>query len=371
MKTAIRILVALVALAWCETAVLRAADSPILPKSFAGWSHSEADQSAAAAKADAANPTVIAEFGFQRFESATYRRDDNRMAVKAIRFADASGAYGAFTFYKQPEMLTEKIGDQGAALNNRILFCRGNVLVQATVERLTAMSAADLRQLSEQIPLPEGPARNLPTLPQYLPRKGYVANSAKFSLGAAALAAAGSLIPVEQIGFQSSAEVVEGKYETSRGMATVEIIAYPTPQIAAERLRAFSGLNQNPAAVGDRTLAGPFTMKRSGPLVAIVAGQISDDEAHRLLSNINYDADVTWNENTHFDKKDNVANLLVNVLFLILILIAFAIVIGIAFGGIRILMKRLYPSRVFDRAEDMEIIQLKIDRRDEAEAQDQ
>ena len=262
-------------------------------------------------------------------------------------------------------MLTEKIGDQGASLNNRILFYRGNVLVEATLERLTAMSAADLRQLSATIPLPEGPARNLPTLPQYLPRRGYVGNSAKFALGATALAAAGSLIPVEQIGFQNSAEVVEGKFTTTKGTATVEIIAYPTPQIAAERLRAFSGLKEN-AAGGDPSLAGALTMKRTGPLVAIVAGQITDDEAQRLLSNINYDADVTWNENTYFDKRNNVANLLVNIIFLIAILIAFALVIGIAFGGIRILMKRLYPGRIFDRSEGMEIIQLKIDRREKS-----
>jgi len=360
---------ALVALAWCEPGVLRAADRAILPTSFAGWSQSEAKGSAEAALADAANAVAIKEYGFQKFESASYRRDDNRMTVKAIRFADASGAYGAFTFYKQPEMLAEKIGDQGASLNNRILFYRGNVLVQATIERLTAMSAADLRQLSERIPLPEGPARNPPTLPQYLPRKGYVSLSAKFALGPTALAAAGSLIPVEQIGFGSSAEVVEGKYTTAKGTATVEIIAYPTPQIAVERLRAFSGLQQNPAASGDASLAGPLRMKRSGPLVVAVAGQITDDEANRWLSNINYDADVTWNENTNFDKKDNVANLLVNLIFLILILIAFALVIGIAFGGVRILMKRLYPGRIFDRAENAEIIQLKIGRGDKTERQ--
>ena len=50
--------------------------------------------------------------------------------------ADASGAYGAFTYYKQPEMLNEKIGDQASSLNNRVLFYRGNVLVEAVFDKL-------------------------------------------------------------------------------------------------------------------------------------------------------------------------------------------------------------------------------------------
>jgi len=46
-----------------------------------------------------------------------------------------------------------------------------------------------------------------------------------------------------------------------------------------------------------------------------------------------------------------------------------AIVLGIAFGGVRVLTKRFFPGKVFDRPEDMEILQLglsgkRIDPRD-------
>ena len=47
---------------------------------------------------------------------------------------------------------------------------------------------------------------------------------------------------------------------------------------------------------------------------------------------MNYDANVTWNENTHFTKRDNLANLLVNVIILCFIIIGFALVAGVAFG---------------------------------------
>jgi hypothetical protein len=35
-------------------------------------------------------------------------------------------------------------------------------------------------------------------------------------------------------------------------------------------------------------------------------------------------------------------------------------VAGIAFGGFRILMKRLFPDKIFDRPEQMEIIALHL-----------
>jgi hypothetical protein len=75
---------------------------------------------------------------------------------------------------------------------------------------------------------------------------------------------------------------------------------------------------------------------------------------------VNYDDDVTWNQNTSFNKKDNLANLLVNIIILCFILIGFALVAGVAFGGMRILAKRIFPDRVFDRPEQMEFISLHL-----------
>ncbi len=42
------------------------------------------------------------------------------------------------------------------------------------------------------------------------------------------------------------------------------------------------------------------------------------------------------------------------------ILAGLAVVAGVAFGGIRILMKRWYPDKVFDRPEQMEFISLRL-----------
>jgi hypothetical protein len=140
------------------------------------------------------------------------------------------------------------------------------------------------------------------------------------------------------------------------------LISYPTPQIAAASLKRIEAARQPNAqqASGGPANLGTFYDKRSGPIVAVVTGAPTQDAAKALLGAVNYDADVTWNENTYFTKKDNVANLLVNVIVLCGIIGGLAIVAGIAFGGLRVLFRRLLPEQVRERQEGMEFIALHL-----------
>lgn len=368
------VLIALAGLAFA-TGSTRASAS-LLPKQFDGWQLSGQPRSSKdPAAADPANPGVLKEYGFSAFESATYTSEDGRkLTVKAARFQDASGAYGAFTFYKTPQMQIEEIPDSGSSLGPRVLFYRGDILVDAVFSRLTAMSAADMRELSKILPPPASDEAKLPGLPAYLPKQSYVKNSAKYMVGPLALQSENSPLPSQLVDFNAGAEVVLGNYDSSGGEATLMLISYPTPQIAASHLRNIDaaiappspGANGAPANVqpGDAASlanSGPFFDKRTGPIVVVVAGPLSQSEAKSLLASVNYDADVTWNQNTFFTKKDNLANLLVNIIILCGIILGLMLVAGVAFGGLRIFIKRMFPDRVFDRADEMEIISLHLD----------
>jgi hypothetical protein len=348
------------------------ATNSILPKQFGGWQAADTiRKSKDPAAADPVNAALLKEYGLTDFESATYTRDDgHKLNLKAARFADASGAYGAFTYYKMPQMLTEKIGDEGASLNERVLFFRGNVLVDAVFEKLSAMSAAELRELAANLPLVGGASGNLPSLPAYLPKPGYVKNTIKYVVGPVGLGKTGAPLQTPLVDFDAGAEVVLGTYQTSVGDATLMLISYPTPQIAAERLRRIEAAHQQSAQPQPGSPAlldiAPVFDKRTGPIVVVASGPLSQSEARALLGSVNYEADVTWNENTHFTKRDNLANLLFNIIVLCGILIAFSAVAGIAFGGIRIMVKRVLPDRVFDRREDVEFISLHLSEGDAA-----
>jgi hypothetical protein len=337
---------------------------PVLPAQFAGWRlMGSVVKSADPAAADGTNAVVLQEYGFQRLEEAIYTRDDGRqVAVKAAVFADATGAYGAFTYYKTPAMAEEKIGVQGCSFNNRVLFYQGNILVDAVFDRISVMSAAELRELAGLLPKPGGNAGNLPSLQNYLPRQFDLKN-AKYILGPAALDRVGSPLPSSKVGFDSGAEVVIATGKVTAGDATLMLISYPTPQIAAEKLRQIDAAHETTQQPGTTPILdiGPFFDKRTGPIVVIAAGPLSLREAKALLASISYEADLTWNENTYFSKKDNVASFLFNAILLCIVVVGLALVAGIAFFGVRVVTKRLLPGRVFDRPENFEIITLHLD----------
>lgn len=342
----------------------------VLPPQFGGWQIKGAvTQSEDPAAADQVNAPVLKEYGFQRLEKAAYTRDDGRnLLVKAAVFADTSGAYGAFTYYSSDEMGEETIGAQAAFLNNRVLFYQGNILVEAVFDKMSVMSAAQLRQLAGLLPAAEGNKGNPPSLPTRLPKRAgetsLEKNTTKYILGPVALDHVGSPLPAAMVDFKSGAEVVVAKYGVNAGDSTVMLIEYPTPQIAAERLRQIDAshqVTQQQPGVASIVDVGPFFDTRSGPILVIAAGPLSKSEARALLSSVSYEADVTWNENTYVTKKDNLANFLFNAIILCGIVVGLALVAGVAFGGLRVLVKRLFPDSVFDRPEAVEFISLHLE----------
>jgi hypothetical protein len=339
---------------------------PLLPQQFRGWQMQGAPRTSTdPAVADPTNAAVLKEYRFSDLAMATYTHEDGRtLKLRAARFADASGAFGAYTFYLQPAMRREeKIGDQAASLGQRVLFYRGHVLVDAEFSSESAMAGADMRELAGVLPRPTGNSANLPTFIEFMPHRDYIANTQKYVMGPAALAAQPASVPADLVDFNTSAEVSLAQYNTPSGEATLTLISYPTPQLAAAqklRIDAANGVAQPRPGDSGVASAGSFFDKRTGPIVAIVTGPVSGSDANALLGKVNWEASVTWNQATDDPQVRDLYSLFLNTVILCSILAGFAIVAGVAFGGIRILMKRWYPDKVFDRPEQMEFISLRL-----------
>jgi hypothetical protein len=228
---------------------------------------------------------------------------------------------------------------------------------------LSVMSAAGLRELAGVLPRPSGNAGNLPPILAFMPHHGYQANTEKYVEGPLALGALVAPLPADLVDFSASPEVVLGQYSTPGGEVTLMLIEYPTPALAAEHLRrieaAHHAAQPQPGVAGIENV-GPFFDKRTGPIIVIAAGPLSDSDAQTLLGAVNYEASVTWNENTYFDKKNNIANLLVNIILLCIIVGAISLAAGLAFGGARVLLRRYFPGPVFGRADQDEFISLDL-----------
>jgi hypothetical protein len=340
-------------LAMATASLAASTDPAVLPPSFKGWSLEPGSVvgSSDPAQADAPNATVLQEYGFADYAAAAYTRNGHRMQIKATRFKNASGAYGAFTYYVQPQMRVENIGDRGAASGSHILFYRGNILIDASLEPAAAASAADLRALADSLPRPKGDTSALPTLQDHLPKHSLVSNSDRYIMGPIALERVGVPLPSALLDFRKSPEIEYARYRSSNGEGGLTLIEYPTPQIARDRLQAL----QAAALPG-----GPFYMKRSGPILAVANGSIPEAEVQSLLATVNYDPNVTINEPAKPNDVQNSVRFLYGVTLLVVIILSTGLAFGLAFGGFRVFAKRLFPNRGFDRPEEMEIIRLNL-----------
>ena len=244
-----------------------------------------------AAAADPTNAETLKEYRFTDFASATYTQDDGRtLKIRAARFADASGAFGAYMFYLQPDMNKETIGDQGVSLGGRVLFYRGHVLVDAKFSTQTPMSGAELRELAGALPRPGGSSGNLPTFVLFLPLRNYISNTQKYVMGPVALRALDAPY-ADQVDFGASSELTLARYQLPSGEATLTLISYHAAncgRTSAPHRRCSSNCG---VAAGRRfhdQWSGTFFDKRTGPIVAIATGGMSESDAKSLLGMVNW-----------------------------------------------------------------------------------
>jgi hypothetical protein len=343
---------------------------PLLPSDFAGWSLSApAKESVAPEAADAANAEILKEYGFQQFASGQYVNGDNKLNIRAIRFQDASGAYGAFTFFHRPGSIAEQIGRSAAWDGGHVLFWSGATLVEGTFDHVSPMSPSELRELAKALPQPLGSANVAPPLPGYLPHQNLDTGLTHYSLGPQAYSRSGGVLPVALVDFAaSSAEAVTANYSGRDGEGQVTLLMYPTPQLAAARLHAIEAFLKAPHAQADwpqplaESHAGSLLTRRSGPIVAIVSGGLPAATAQKLINQINYQADVVWNNpNGYISEGSRVARLLVGIITLSGILCGAALLLGLFLGGGRALYRVMRGKPASSFEEKNEFIRLHLE----------
>jgi len=95
----------------------------------------------------------------------------------------------------------------------------------------------------------------------------------------------------------------------------------------------------------------PFFDKRTGPIIAVAAGPLSKARPMRSLGLVNYEANVTWNENTYLDKNNNRRYIAGQRHHPMLCTRRHRDRRGHWFWWHSHLVKRFFPNRVFDRPE--------------------
>jgi hypothetical protein len=183
-------------------------------------------------------------------------------------------------------------------------------------------------------------------------------------------AGAGGVLPAELVGFDRGAEAVTASYTLRTGPATLTIIDYPTPQMAAAqetRIREFINACKQvdkqaqlawPKPLQDSSLAA-LEVRRSGPLVALVSGNAFTDDSHKLLGTVHYESELTPLQQPIESEILKTGKLLWGITILVLICCSVSLLLAFFVGGFRVLY-RLARGKPVSSVYDIEFISLNL-----------
>lgn len=134
--------------------------------------------------------------------------------------------------------------------------------------------------------------------------------------------------------------------------AVLVLLEYPTPQLAEQHIHHLDEVL--PAAGNQQRL----NIVRKGSLLSMVLSPSSAEYAKSLREAIDYETQVTWNEPSQTATDPPITSTIVKIIMGTGVFMVAAIVLGIAFGGVRVVTKIFFPGKVFDRPNQMEILQL-------------
>lgn len=324
----------------------------ILPASVSGWT--SRGSAAKPGTMDNAQSSAFREYGYVSGETQSYIHENDRIDVTLYRFKDVSGAYGAYSFLRQPDMPKADLTEHSSASASRALALEGDLVLDIHADHIADRD----RQLKSLVSTVAQHAQDglLPSLWQHLPQDNIVPRSDRYILGPQTL---DQLFPGglgASLGFQDGAEGEIAHYRLNGRDAELLIADFPTPQLAQQQLaslqKKFNVNGSNPGA------GSPLYAKRTITLLAIVAGAPSEADAGNLLGAVHSGTELTWNEPTFQFKEPRIEVMIVGSIIGSGIICLFAVIAGISFGGLRLIVKRVMPGKVFDRSEYVQILQL-------------
>lgn len=335
-----------------------AAAQDLLPQSFAGWSSASIARYAPGfleqlAGQDAA---VLREYGVESAERRSYSRQAVILDVTLYRMRDPSAAFGAYTYLHTPEMDAGNFTELCTVSPERALALLGDLLLVIS-GRNPAGASEDLRYLTAQL-ANSADSAPYPTLGKIVPTGSLVKNSFRYVIGPVALA---KLVPLgrgDWIGFGVGTEVGIARYLHGGQQLTLVLASYPTPQMAARKMEDFERWFHLEGSEDQTRGESQVYARRVRSVVVLVTNSPSPQVAEALLQQINYEISLTWNEPGFKATDPDFAVVIVGIIVGTGILMAFALISGVAFGIVRIVVKYFFPGKVFDRPEQTEITQL-------------
>jgi hypothetical protein len=300
---------------------------------------------------------ILKESGLVRVEDRNYKNGDQSWSIRVCVLRDPSGAYEVYTASHESPLGTRPSTAEDMVVGGAGSLMVGNLVIQGMSDSV-AIPQADLQALQSALTA-KADKTPYPPLKSYLPLKWRVFGTEKYALGPVGFRAAMSSLGqgayadlANQVGFQLGAEAMLAKYRGAHGSGVLLLLEYPTPQLAEQHLHH---LEEALPAAAKRS---GVTVERKASLLSLVFEPTSAMHAQAIRDEVNYNTEVTWNEPSHTATDPPLVVMMVKIFLFTGLFLGLATGVGIAFGGLRVIIKRLFPGKVFDRPQDIEVLQL-------------
>jgi uncharacterized protein DUF6599 len=321
----------------------------LLPDHFANWKRASCID----------KPAVVSfgdESGVKDGAVCSYQNGEKKIGVSAAAYRDPTAAYQVYTSELRPGMVPSFIANNSAVDGDKLWLLTGNVVLRVESQQLA--SEDDLKLLVHSI---EGHVDHtpLPPIRSYLPEYGLVSGTQRYASGPLGFRAALKALRHEEfdsltndLGFDIGAEAMLAQYQGRNGSGVLLLLEYPNPQLAENHKVHLE------AALLAASKKSAAAIERKGSLLSLALRPTSDAFAKALRESANYETEVTWNEPSQTLTDPPFVSALAKIFIGTGVFMIIAVALGVAFGGIRVITKRLFPGKVFDRPQDIEVLQM-------------
>ena len=230
----------------------------------------------------------------------SYRDDAGALfTIEVVNTQSDSAAYALLTrLALGSEIKTDIVGIAGATFPNRLLFYKGNVLVELSFTS-SAISQDRLLELAQKFAttLPNGDDE-VPVLVEHLPNASTMANHAAYAVTLNGLKAIAKNQPIlDSLDFAGGTEAVAANY----GQSQLVIVEFTTPQFSVDNdQRIWTRL----AEMKSQKQPVPTAYRRVGNYSVFVFDAPDERAANQLIDQVQYQKVVQWlGEDPHLYEK--------------------------------------------------------------------
>src|SRR5271157_3814838 len=304
------------------------------------------------------DPAVEREFGVKSLEVRTYGLDRVPAEVVLEPAADASAAFGLFTYYQNESMHPEKAIQLAMTGPEVSLMARGRSFIRFLRPKDSQLSENEFRALLIFVGGTRPAGDSLANLPPPLPSSGLIPGSEKYIIGPEVARRVLPNFRTDLLGFDHGAEIHVGEYLVGSSRSTMMELSYPTPQIA--RLR-FGAMSDSLALNQDRG-ANTLYARREGSFVFVVLKSSNKAAATKLLDQFKVTGQLSWDEKYPGNKSigRQLFELIMGNLFLCIFLAGGGVVGGVLIVVSRRVAAKFFPDSQWGHPESDQLIRLNL-----------